>query len=125
MMDFLILKAYAQAGKFPNEGTGGLFPNEGVSGLYSNEGTSNASGFNVLLNKILDNIVIPIIFLLIAVGVVYFLWGVVVFIQNADNPEKREEGYKHMIWGIIGIFIMVSARGIVNIITSTMGVPTV
>jgi hypothetical protein len=56
-----------------------------------------------------------------ALAVVYFLWGVVGFIKNADNTEKREEGYKHMIWGIIGLFIMISANGIINIIRSTIG----
>ena len=56
-----------------------------------------------------------------ALAAIYFLWGLVVFVQNADNPDKRAEGYKHMLWGIIGIFIMVSAKGIVNIIINTLG----
>ena len=99
MIDFLIPKAYAATG------------------------LDNASGvaFNTLLNKILDNIVTPVIYLIVALAVVYFVWGVLVFIQNADNTEKREDGYKHMIWGIIGMFIMLSAKGIINIIMSTIG----
>ena len=122
MMDFLILKAYAETGGFSNEGITGGFSNEGNTGGFSNEGLTNSStNFNNLLNSILSNIISPIIYLIIALAVIYFLWGVVVFIKNADNAEKREEGYKHMIWGIIGIFIMISAKGIVNIITSTMG----
>ena len=56
-----------------------------------------------------------------ALAVVYFVWGVMQFIKNSDNPEKRGEGYQHMIWGIVGLFIMVSAKGIINIILSTMG----
>ncbi|MFH1455103.1 MAG: TrbC/VirB2 family protein [bacterium] len=101
MMDFLIQKVYAYApGKNP---------------------TSGGTAFNALLQKILTNVVNPIIYLIMALAVVYFVWGVMMFIQNADKAEKREEGYKHMIWGIIGIFIMVSAKGIINIIISTMG----
>ena len=97
MMDFLIQKAYAA------------------------DSTIGSTAFNDLLNKILDNIVIPVIYLIVALAVIYFLWGVMIFIKNADNPEKRSEGYKHMIWGIIGIFIMISARGIIGIIVSTIG----
>lgn len=77
--------------------------------------------FNTLFNKIIENIVTPAIYLIVAIAVVYFVWGVMVFIQNADNPEKRKEGYMHMLWGIIGIFIMISAKGIMEIIKSTVG----
>ncbi len=110
MMGFLIQKVYAAG--FSNENT--------ISGGFSDEAT-NGVAFNSLLQKILDNVVNPIVYLLMALAVVYFVWGVVVFIQNADKAEKREDGYKHMIWGIIGLFIMVSAKGIINIILSTMG----
>jgi uncharacterized membrane protein YidH (DUF202 family) len=100
MMDFLIQKAYAY---LPGENTAG------------------GTAFNTLLKKILDNIVTPIIYLIMALAVVYFVWGVLQFIKNADNPEKRQDGYKHMIWGIVGLFIMVSAKGIISIILSSMG----
>jgi len=100
MMDFLIQKAYAY---LPGENTAG------------------DTAFNTLLKKILDNIVTPVIYLIMALAVVYFVWGVLQFIKNADNPEKRQDGYKHMIWGIVGLFIMVSAKGIISIILSSMG----
>ncbi len=82
---------------------------------------SGATGFNRLLQNIINQIGVPIIYLLLALAVVYFMWGVVLFIKNGDNPEKREEGFQHIIWGIIGIFIMVSAKGIINIILATIG----
>jgi uncharacterized membrane protein YidH (DUF202 family) len=88
----------------------------------ANAAGTDSVAFNNLFNKIIDNIITPAIYLIVAVAVVYFVWGVMVFIQNADNPEKRKEGYMHMIWGIIGIFIMISARGILQIIKTTIGV---
>ena len=112
MMDFLIQKVYAQG-----TGTGFSSQSSGSTGF-----SGQTTGFNELLQKILDNVVNPIILLLMALAVVYFLYGVVVFIQNADNPEGRADGYKHMIWGIIGIFIMISAAGIKQIIASTIGI---
>ena len=100
-MDFLIPKVYA-------------------AGLETAT-SENKDAFGVLLNKIFDNIVSPVIYLIIALAVVYFVWGVLVFIQNADNADKRKEGYDHMIWGIIGLFIILSAQGIISIIRNTLG----
>jgi len=63
--------------------------------------------------------------LLIAAAVVCFIWGVLKFILNADDATKREEGRQFIIWGILGLFIMVSIWGIVNILNATFGVNNV
>ncbi len=76
---------------------------------------------NDLLNKVITQIAQPIVYLLFALAVVYFLYGVMLFIRNADAPEKRAEGLQHIIWGLIGLFIMVSAVGIINLIKGTIG----
>lgn len=115
-MDFLIQKVYAQSGP-----EGGGFGLSGPGGNGSGLSGPDANAFDSLLQKILDNIVNPIILLLMALSVIYFLWGVFTFIQNADNADKRQEGYQQMIWGVIGIFIMVSAVGIKNLIAATLG----
>jgi hypothetical protein len=73
-----------------------------------------------LITKILDNIINPVISLMIAVAVLYFLWGVFVFIRNADSSEERKKGGLHMLWGSIGLFIMVAAYGILNLILGTI-----
>ncbi len=70
--------------------------------------------------KVLDQIVNPIIYLLFGLAVLYFLYGVIDFIKNAATPEKRTEGAKHIIWGIIGLFIMVSAIGLKHVIEATV-----
>lgn len=84
-------------------------------------GQTNNAAVNSLLDKVILNIVNPLITFLLVLAVVYFVYGVMIFIQNADNPEKRSEGFQHMIWGVIGIFIMVSSIGIINIIKRTLG----
>jgi hypothetical protein len=73
-----------------------------------------------LLSKIMYNIVSPIIFLLMAVAVVVFIWGVFGFIRNADSPEDRKKGGMHMLFGILGLFIMVTAYGILHLILGTI-----
>lgn len=111
MMDFLIQKAYAQLSG----------PDKGGFGLSGPDSASNITAIDTLLDKILDNIVNPLILLLMAVAVIYFLWGLFDFIKKADSPEDRNTGYQHMLWGVIGIFIMISAIGLKNLIGATLG----
>ncbi len=74
------------------------------------------------INRFLDQIVNPIIILLFALALVYFLYGLVIFIANADSEEARDTGKSHMLWGIVGLFIMVSVYGILKIVIGTVGI---
>jgi len=73
-----------------------------------------------LLEKIKTEIVNPAVYLLLALAAVYFVWGVFVFVSNSDDETARAEGKKHMIWGVVGIAIMLSAKGIIVMIKSTI-----
>jgi len=64
------------------------------------------------------NYVIPI---LIAVALVYFIWGMVKYIRDAGQEAKREKGRAVMIHGIIALFMMIAVWGIVNLLLSTFG----
>lgn len=75
-----------------------------------------------IIQKINANILQPIIEILFAVAIVYFLYGVMKFVMNQDNDEAQEGGKKHMLWGIIGIAIMFSVWGILNFINSAVGI---
>ncbi len=69
-----------------------------------------------------EQIINPLILLLFALAVAYFLWGVFEFILNAENDEKKTTGKSHMLWGIIGITIMMGVFAIMNIILSTFNI---
>lgn len=70
-----------------------------------------------------DKLIInPLIILLFALAVAYFLWGIFEFLSNAENEEKRTTGKTHMLWGIIGIAIMMGVYVILNIILNTLGI---
>ena len=64
-------------------------------------------------------IVNPLIALLFALALMFFLYGVFEFLANSDNEEKKTKGKSHMIWGIIGITIMMGVWTILNIILNT------
>ncbi len=76
-----------------------------------------------LLNRIIDVILDPIIFLLFVVAFLYFLWGIFLMIKDADSNKARADGRSHIMWGIVGMFIMVSAYGIIKIVLNTFGIP--
>lgn len=57
-----------------------------------------------------------------AVAMVYFLWNVYTFIKLGDNPEKRTEASKGILWGLIGMAIMIGVYTIISIITSSFGI---
>ena len=66
--------------------------------------------------NILD-IIIPV---LVVLGVVYFVWGVVSFVIS-DDEEAKTKGRDRMIFGIIGLVVIVAMWGLVGIINNTFG----
>lgn len=75
------------------------------------------------LAKVNTNILNPVIEFLFALAIVYFLWGLFEFIANQSNEEKVTAGKSHMVWGVIGIAIMMGVWGILNILLSTLNIP--
>lgn len=74
------------------------------------------------LMRAIDKVIInPLIILLFALAVVYFLYGLARYLLSPDNEEIRSSSKSHMVWGVIGMFIMVSVFGIMNIIIRTLG----
>jgi hypothetical protein len=64
------------------------------------------------------NIVVPI---LIALGVVYFIWGVITYVIS-DDEEAKQAGRNRIIFGIIGLAVIIGLWGLVRILTNTFGV---
>lgn len=65
------------------------------------------------------NALIPIV---LALAVLTFFWGLVTYLMDVNNPEKKKSGIKVMIMGVIVIFVMVSLWGIVRILQQTFKV---
>ena len=70
-----------------------------------------------LISNIKVYILNPTIGFMFAVAVVMFIYGIVEYIWSADNEDKVAVGKKHMIWGIIGMFVMIGVYGILNILS--------
>jgi uncharacterized membrane protein HdeD (DUF308 family) len=63
------------------------------------------------------NSVIP---LLIALAVVFFVWGVVQFVISQDE-EAKTRGRNKIIYGIIGLAVIIGLWGLVNLLGNTFG----
>ena len=80
------------------------------------------ASFDTFMTNVATLIINPIIVLLFALAVAFFLYGVFQFISNADNEEKRTEGKNHIMWSIVGLVIMIGVWTILNVILSTFNI---
>ena len=71
-----------------------------------------------IIGRFSDQVINPILFALVAAGVVYFFWNIVRMIYKYDDTTALEEGKRNLIWGTIGVAVMVSAIGLINFIKS-------
>lgn len=69
------------------------------------------------INSVKNLILNPIIGFMFALAVVMFIYGIVEYIYGADNEDRRNAGKRHMVWGIVGIFVMMGVYGILNILS--------
>lgn len=81
-----------------------------------------ADGVDDFISNVNRLILNPLIGLMFAVALVVFFYGVVEFLMNADQEEARTLGKKHMMWGVIGLFIMMSVWAVLNLVLGTFGI---
>ncbi|MBP6925799.1 MAG: hypothetical protein KBC22_01930 [Candidatus Pacebacteria bacterium] len=88
------------------------------SGACSNAMSNLGDIFNYA-TCLLSKSVIP---LLITVALVAFMYGVIEYLINAEDENKRKEGRKFMLWGIISLFVMLGIFGILQVLGNTFGI---
>lgn len=85
-----------------------------------------ASGHTVAARSILERIeqaiLFPLLTFMLSAALLMFLWGAYEFVQSADSDEGRTTGRRHMLYGIIGMLVMLSALAILRIAAGTFGV---
>jgi hypothetical protein len=75
-----------------------------------------AQGF---LTKINEAILFPLITLMMAIALLIFLYGAFEYVKGAANEGDRETGRRHLLYGIIGMLVMLSAFTILTIAAAT------
>jgi uncharacterized membrane protein YidH (DUF202 family) len=82
------------------------------------QAAQEAASFVTRLN---DAILFPLIALLSGVALLFLLYGCAEYIMNASNDQAREQGKKHITYGIVGLLVMVSAYSVLTLATGTFG----
>jgi fumarate reductase subunit D len=73
----------------------------------------------------LTNIGNTVITILISLAVIWIIWNVIKYlIIGADDPEKRKTAGGAIIYGIVGLFVILSIWGLVRILTNTFRTDT-
>jgi len=71
------------------------------------------------VGSFINNIVIPA---LIAVAFLVFVYGIFQnFFIGRDDEEAREKGKQLILWSVIGMVLIVSIWGIVNLLSGAIG----
>ena len=78
--------------------------------------------YSTSIINIINTYLVPVFF---AIAFIVFLWGIVkyFFIHGAEDAE-REKGRWFILWGVIAFAAILSVWGLVNIVSSTLGIPT-
>jgi uncharacterized membrane protein len=74
--------------------------------------------------KAVEVIVNPILKVAMVVATVLFVYGIFEFIKGASNPDTLKRGQQHMIWGLVGLTIMISVFAIIDILLNSIGADT-
>lgn len=90
-------------------------PNEGVN----EAARATAQDFLRTFN---DAILFPLISLMLAVAFLIFLYGAFEYVKSAESEFERERGRQHLMYGIIGMLVMLSAYAILAIAAGTFGI---
>jgi hypothetical protein len=70
---------------------------------------------------VINTVVVPLIF---AFSFAAFIWGIAkyFFFHNEGDEKKLAEGRSFIIWGILGLVVLFSVWGFVNLLLSTLGI---
>lgn len=89
--------------------------------------TSFAQGFFGGINDMLKSfggllkLAIPIV---VGLAVLFFFWGVALYVFRAGDEKQAKEGKSIMIYGVIALFVMFSIWGIIKFIGGNLGIAT-
>ena len=78
-------------------------------------------GISEILGRLKYEVLWPAMTVIFAAGFLLFIWGLVKFLWYVEegSSSSSSEGKQHMIWGIVGMLIMVSFWSIIVLLDQT------
>lgn len=74
-----------------------------------------------ILSNVVTELFSPLYQAAVGVAILYFLYGVAKYVLDLNNPEKKTFGRSHLLWGMVGLFIILSVGGILSSLNSALG----
>lgn len=65
----------------------------------------------------LANSVVPV---LVALALLFFVWGLATFILNSGNKDEGKKGRDRMVWGLVALFVILSIGGLLAVVQTTL-----
>lgn len=75
--------------------------------------------FASIIAKLINDIINPMIPLVFTLAIIFFFWGLAMYILRSGDPAKRKEGTQMMTYGLLGLFVMFSVWGLLAIVSNT------
>lgn len=86
----------------------------------------STQNFKETANNLTNNVLTSLGMLLMAAAFVVFFYGVVVFMYDRatgkNDAQSLEKGKNFMIWGLAGLFVMVSVWGIIKLVQGMLDI---
>jgi TRAP-type C4-dicarboxylate transport system permease small subunit len=92
--------------------------NSGGMSEVEQRAAEEATAFMELVN---ENILTPLIILLSALALLVFIYGAFQYVANAGNEQARADGRTHMLYGVIGLVVMLSAYALLRVLAASFG----
>lgn len=73
------------------------------------------------ITRFSEAILNPLVIFLFATALLVFLWGAFQFVYAGGESKDREDGKRHLLYGVIGMTVMAAAYAIMEIIRATAG----
>jgi ABC-type phosphate transport system permease subunit len=74
---------------------------------------------DTIISRIGTYIINPLLLVMFSFGFVVFMYGLLEFMWSANKGENTNTGKSHMLWGTVGMVIMVSVYGIIALLDNT------
>ena len=100
-MDLFLAKAYAIELNFLEKG-------------FYNQGAGQAGSFEAIITKVISSILV----IAAALAIIYFLYSGILYITAAGNADNVKKGQQGLMYGAIGIIIIVISYYAVTAIAS-------
>jgi|GEM_PF-534472 len=75
-----------------------------------------------ILQRFIQLILDPAVKVIFTAGLFLFFWGIIEFLWELKDGKAGEAGKQHMLWGMVGMLIMVSFGAIIQLIMNTFGI---